>query len=223
MLMARMILQTLAMIVVLGLLLFLPARTLDWPGAWMFLGLMTVLSLGVGAWLARADPGLLEERMKPLIQADQKPWDKLLTSAIGLAFLGWMAAMGFEVGQLGARTPVWAQALGGALIVVTYVSTSLVFRENRFAAPVVKAQAGQEVISTGPYATVRHPMYAGALPLFVGAPLLLGSLWGPAFLAVIVPTLAARILIEERMLRLALPGYDAYARRVRFRLAPGIW
>ena len=223
MLFARMLFQTLAMILVLGLLLFLPARTLAWPGAWAFLGLMAALSLGVGAWLARADPGLLEERMKPLVQKDQKPWDKLLISIIGLGFLAWLAGMGFEVGRSGVQTPPWAQYVGAGLVAATFACTVLVFRENRFAAPVVKAQAGQEVISTGPYAVVRHPMYAGALPLFVGTPLMLGAPWGLLFLAVIVPVLALRIGIEERMLRQVLPGYGAYADQVRFRLLPGVW
>ena len=223
MLFVRMLAQTLAMILVLGLLLFLPARTLAWPGAWAFLGLMTIFSLGVGAWLARADPGLLAERMKPLVQPDQKPWDKVLTTGIGLAFLGWIAGMGFEVGWLGAQTPPWAQTLGAGLVAVTFLCTILVFRANRFAAPVVKLQAGQQVISSGPYAVVRHPMYAGALPLFVGAPLMLGAPWGLVFLAVIVPVLGVRTVIEERMLRQTLPGYGDYAARVRFRLLPGVW
>lgn len=223
MLYLRMIVQTLGMILVLGLTLFLPARTLDWPGAWVFLGLLTGLSLAVGVWLARVDPGLLEERMKPLVQADQRPWDKVLTSAFGLTFLAWHVGMGLEVGAFGMRTPPWAQGLGGVLILVTYWAVARVFRENRFAAPVVKAQAGQTVISTGPYAIVRHPMYAAAILLFIGEPLLLGAPWGLVYLVMILPLLAIRTRGEEAMLRAELTGYDAYAAKVRFRMLPGVW
>lgn len=109
------------------------------------------------------------------------------------------------------------------LVIATMIICTLVFRENSFAAPVVKIQDGQTVISTGPYAIVRHPMYAGALPLFVGAPLMMNSWWGLAFLPLAVFGLAGRVRIEERTLRGELAGYDAYAARVRYRLLPLVW
>jgi protein-S-isoprenylcysteine O-methyltransferase Ste14 len=117
------------------------------------------------------------------------------------------------------------QAFGAALVVVAFWGFASVLRANSFAAITVRVQGerGQTVVSTGPYAVVRHPMYAYALLLMVGAPLLLGSLWGLAGLVVFLPLLAARALGEEAVLTEGLPGYRDYASRVRSRLLPGIW
>jgi protein-S-isoprenylcysteine O-methyltransferase Ste14 len=114
----------------------------------------------------------------------------------------------------------------GALILL--VGTWICYwtmRENSFAAPVVKIQRdrGQTVITTGPYAHVRHPMYGGALLYFVGTSLLLGSWWGLVAVLVLAALLAIRIAIEEKALRAGLQGYDDYAVRVRYRLVPLIW
>jgi len=111
------------------------------------------------------------------------------------------------------------------LICASYAGIAWVFRTNSFAAPVIKIQAErkQTVIDTGPYAVVRHPMYAFALPQFIGGSLMLGSWWGLAVVPVAVVGIGWRALGEEKMLRSELDGYDDYARRVRWRFAPGIW
>lgn len=121
--------------------------------------------------------------------------------------------------------PPALQALGFVLYLACTLFTMWVFRENSFAAPVVKLQAerAQHVISTGPYAHVRHPMYSGMIMFFAGIPLLLGSWWGLAVAPVFLVLLAVRIHIEERTLRAGLPGYSDYAARVRYRLLPGVW
>ena len=221
----RLVFQTTAASLVLALLLFGPAGTLGWRGGWDFLGLFWILGVGVGLWLARTDPALLEQRMASPVRKDQKPWDRIFISVIGLAFLEWLAAMGWEVGRYGMRTPLWVQAAGAGLIVLCYLGVAMVFRENSFAIPVVALQAdrGQTVVSTGPYALVRHPMYAAGLLFFVGAPLVLGSWWGLASVPVALLLFAARALGEERMLEAELPGYADYALRVRARLLPWIW
>jgi protein-S-isoprenylcysteine O-methyltransferase Ste14 len=146
--------------------------------------------------------------------------------AILVVFCGWFVFMAIDARRFGwSHTPLWAQALGAALIVGAFYGWIGVLRANSFAAVTVRLQKerGQTVISTGPYAVVRHPMYSYAVLLMIGAPLLLGSLWGLLGVVVLLPMLAARALGEEVMLMNGLPGYREYAAKVRFRLLPGVW
>jgi protein-S-isoprenylcysteine O-methyltransferase Ste14 len=220
----RMSLQTGTWLAVTAAVLFFAAGRIDWRPGWDFLVVMGVSTFGIGFWLARRDPSLLAKRLGSPVQKDQAPADKIFMPAALAAFYLWLVVMALDSGRFGwSRVPGWAQALGGLLVIATMALCSLVFRENSFAAPVVKIQAGQTVIATGPYAIVRHPMYAGALPLFVGAPLLLGSWWGLAFAPLFVLGIGWRAVMEEKTLRIALGGYDDYARQVRYRLAPFVW
>ena len=209
----------------MALSLFLPAGTWGWAQGWVFLGLTAAGSLAITLWLRRTDPGLLAERMKSPFTADQKPRDRVVVVALFVCFAAWFVAMGIDARRGWSRTPLWAQAFGAALIVVVFWGYLLVLRANSFAAVTVRVQKerGQTVASTGPYAVVRHPMYACAPIFFIGTPLLLGSLWGLLGLVVFVPLLAARALGEEAVLLEGLPGYRDYAAKVRFRLLPGVW
>jgi protein-S-isoprenylcysteine O-methyltransferase Ste14 len=121
--------------------------------------------------------------------------------------------------------PAPVNVAGGALVIAGFLATCLVFRENSFAAPIVRHQTerGQRVIDTGPYAVVRHPMYASAILYLVGMPLLLGSWYGLAMVPLIVAGIAPRAVLEERLLERELPGYAGYVTRVRYRLIPGVW
>lgn len=209
-----------------GLLLFLPAGTLAWPQGWVFLLLFTGCSLATDVWLLRKDPALLIARMKSPLAAGQRPRDRAVMTVILVAFVGWIVFMALDARRFGwSHTPLWAQVLGAGLIIATFWGWFRVLRANSFAATTIQLQRdrGQSVIDTGPYAIVRHPMYAYDILLMLGAPLLLGSLWGLAALIVFIPLLAVRALGEEAMLLAGLPGYADYVRKVRFRLAPGIW
>ena len=220
------ILQSVTGFAVAGLLLFVPAGTLAWPQGWAFLLLLTACSLVTDVWLLRRDPALLAARMRSPLAAGQSRCDRMIMGLLLIAFVGWIVFMALDSGRFGwSQTPPWAQALGAALVVGAFWGWFQVLRANSFAATTIELQRerGQRVISTGPYAVVRHPMYASSILLMVGAPLMLGSLWGLAALAVFVPLLAARVRGEEAMLFDGLPGYADYARRVRFRLAPGVW
>jgi len=220
----RMILQTGTWLVFTGAIVFFAAGRIDWRPGWDFLTIMGVSSFAVGFWLAKRDPGLLAKRLGPLVQKDQTPADKIVLPVALVLFYIWLVVMALDGGRFGwSRVPIWLQALGAVLMISTMVICARVFRENSFAAPVVKIQADQTVISTGPYAIVRHPMYAGALPLFVGGPLVMNSWWGLAFLPLAVLGFAARIRIEERTLRGEFEGYAAYAARVGYRLLPLVW
>jgi protein-S-isoprenylcysteine O-methyltransferase Ste14 len=177
-------------------------------------------------WLARHDPGLMAERASSPFQRNQPAADKLVMLTIVVGWPAWLVfialdAMRFRLSHL----PLAVQVAGALLILFGMYAFYRTFRENSFAAPVVKIQKerGQTVVTTGPYAIVRHPMYAGAGVLFFGVPMLLGSAWGLALAPAWYLLLALRIPVEERVLRENLAGYDEYARRVRYRLVPGIW
>ena len=222
---ARLLLQSTITTAAMGALLFASAGTLHWPSAWVFLATSALLGPLCGWWLYRVDPALLAERLRPVLQKDQPAADKAFMIVFVIAMLGWLAAMGLDRRTQSSNMPVALQALGLVLFVLSTLFILWVFRENSFAAPVVKLQAerAQRVVSTGPYAHVRHPMYSGMILFFAGVPLLLGSWWGLAIAPVIVVLFAVRIGIEERTLREGLPGYSDDMTRVRYRQLPGGW
>lgn len=213
-------------IALIAVLLFVPAGTLDWPQAWIFLGEIVLGGFALTFWLARHDPGLLRERMRSPIQKEQTSWDKLFMGFIMLVWYGWLALMALDARRWQLSHMPLALAVAGAiLIAVGFVIVWLTFRENSFAAPVIKIQEqrGQHVIDTGPYGVVRHPMYVGGSLYMLGMPLLLGSWLGLIVLPLILAALILRIFIEEDALRAGLRGYDEYTRRVRYRVIPGVW
>ncbi|MGX1324112.1 protein-S-isoprenylcysteine O-methyltransferase Ste14 [Bradyrhizobium sp. USDA 377] len=221
----RLLLQNTIFTVAMGALLFASAGTLHWPSAWVFLVTSALLGPLCGWWLYRLDPALLAERLRPVIQRDQPPADKAFITAFIAAMLAWLIVMGLDRRSLASDMPLALVVLGFVLFLLCMLFTMSVFRENSFAAPVVKLQAerAQHVISTGPYAHVRHPMYSGMILFFAGLPLALGSWWGLAMAPLFLALFVVRIGIEERTLREGLPGYADYAARVRYRLVPGVW
>jgi len=213
-------------IVSIGALLFLAAGTLDWPGAWIFMAEFVVGGIAVTLWLAWRDPGLLKERMAGPFQKGQVFWDKVFIGFIIVVWFSWLGLMALDAKRWElSHMPEALKVVGGVLIPVGFFIVRLTFRENSFAAPVIKIQKerGQHVISTGPYAIVRHPMYAGGALYMIGMPLLLGSGLGLLVLPLLLGALSVRIFIEEATLRKGLPGYGEYTRRVRYRLVPGVW
>src|SRR5690349_11100273 len=226
--MTAMIVRTTIWIAVMGALLFVPAGTLSWPGAWVFLAELWILAIALGAWLLRYDPALLKERTSSPVQRGQPTVDKLIVISLVTLYVIWFVLMGLDRRYAWSAVPVWLQALGALGLFLSIYLGYLTYLENTFASPVLKIQTerAHHVISTEPYAYVRHPMYAGALFHFIGVPLLLGSWWGLLFVPLFVGLFVIRIGIEERTLRTALQGYDAYdayAARVRYRVIPLIW
>jgi protein-S-isoprenylcysteine O-methyltransferase Ste14 len=222
----RLIVQTFIWFGAMGILLFLAAGTFAWPGAWAYLVLMVALSVTVGIDLARHDPGLLRERMGSPVQRDQPAADKMLLIALLLFMFAWLVLMGLDAKRFAwSSVPAVMQVLGALITLWSIWFCYRAMRENSFAAPVIKLQQerGQRVISTGPYAFVRHPMYFGAAFYFIGTALLLGSWWGVIFASVLIGLLCIRIPIEEKALRAGLVGYDEYAAHVRYRLIPHVW
>jgi protein-S-isoprenylcysteine O-methyltransferase Ste14 len=205
--------------------LFVSAGSLVWPSAWVFLFVSATLGPVCGLWLAKTDPALLAERMRPTFQAEQPPADKKFMLAFAVAALIWLIAIGLDRRAHASEIPFALQALGLAMYLLSTALIMWVFRANSFAAPVVKVQTerNHRVISSGPYAFVRHPMYSGVILFFVGVSVLLGSWWGVAIAPVFVILFAIRARIEERTLVEGLPDYADYAARVRYRLVPGLW
>ena len=210
-------------LIVLGIIIFVPAGTLAYWQGWAFIAVFSISTNIIGVYLALRDPALLERRMKAGPGAETRPLQKAL---ITLAFAGIVALLIFSVldHRFGwSFVPAWLSVLGNVLVAAGLMIDLLVFRENSYGASTIEKMEGQKVISTGPYALVRHPMYVGVLVMVIGVPLALGSLWGLAFLLLNVPILVLRILDEEAMLRQELDGYADYMRSVRYRLVPGLW
>ena len=222
----RMTIQTTIWLAALAIILFVSAGDWGWPQGWAFLIEIAISSFAVSLWLARHDPALLEARLSAPVHRDQRRWDRAFMAAGALVFVAWLVVSALDARRFQwSRVPLWAQALGAVLIAVCMTLVWRTFRFNTFAAPQIRIQKdrGQRVITDGPYRIVRHPMYASALLMFVGTPLLLGSWWGLLFVPVGVVGIGMRAVGEERMLRRELPGYDDYARQVRFRMLPGVW
>jgi protein-S-isoprenylcysteine O-methyltransferase Ste14 len=167
-------------VLLVGVILFGAAGTLNWPQAWVYLALTAAISFAGGFWLARHDPGLLAERLGSLIQPEQKGWDKLFMVAMLAPWTGWLVLMGLDAGRYRwSQVPPALQGAGFVLLCLGSYLVWLTLKPSSYPAPLVKIQKerGHLVATTGPYAYVRHPIYAGALLFIAGAPLLLGSWW----------------------------------------------
>jgi protein-S-isoprenylcysteine O-methyltransferase Ste14 len=211
------------LIAAMCLAVFLPAWTLDWWQAWVFLGVFFIAVLAITLYLMKKDPKLLERRVKAGPIAEKQTGQKVAQGVASLAFVALFVVAGFDH-RLGWSTVPTSLALAGDVLVGLGLGTVFfVFRENTFASGTVEVGAEQKVVATGPYARVRHPMYSGGLVLLLGVPLALGSWW--ALLAVIPLALVIvwRLLDEEKLLAKDLPGYREYRNKVRHRLVPFIW
>ena len=225
--MTRQIVMVLTYVAVFAVLLFVPAETLQWPAAWILLSAL-LLARGLSMVLLwRERRSLLTERIRFPLHAGQ-PWaDRLLLPGFMASFAALVAFVSLDRWHLHLlpQPPSWFRALGLMAFIAGWGLVHLALRANAYAVTVVRHQAerGQDVVTTGPYAVVRHPMYAGMLPVMLGLALWLGST--AAVLAATVPLmiLVTRIRVEEGVLRAALPSYAAYAARVRWRLLPRVW
>lgn len=205
---------------VLLLVLFLPAGTLDYWEAWVYLAVLFIPMFAVLAYLLRNDPALLERRLR---MRERQRAQRLI---IGLSFLWFLLAFtlpGLDRRWGWSEVPVWLVILADVLVFVGYSLFTLVLRENSYAARTIQVEQGQKVISSGPYAVVRHPMYTAAMLMYVASPLALGSYWAMLPAALIIPILVARIINEEKVLLRELPGYEDYTHKTHYRLIPGIW
>jgi protein-S-isoprenylcysteine O-methyltransferase Ste14 len=207
-----------------GVLLFVPAGTIRWPRAWIFLA---VAMVGTAVTTFVLPEELLNERYKPPVQRGQPLFDRIGIFAFVGSFVAAVAFIPFDVFRLHLLRPpnIAISIFGLALFAAGWTLVTLAMRANVFASPVVRHQEerGQRVIDSGPYRFVRHPMYSAVIPLLVGMSLWLGSFAGA--IVAIVPTIliGIRAILEEKFLRRELPGYAEYITRTRFRLIPYVW
>ncbi len=213
-------------VLIFSALLFGAAGTVRWPAAWVYLILFVAGALWITLWLARHDPALLAERLKLPLQKGQPFWDKIWILPMIVAWCAWLVLMGMDAVRFRwSVVPVWIQCVGAALMVLSFWMIVRVFRENPFLTAVVRIQTEREhrVISTGPYALVRHPLYVAMLIYLPASALVLGSRAGLAASLVFLGPLIFRTAMEDRELQRGLAGYTEYTARVRYRLIPFIW
>jgi protein-S-isoprenylcysteine O-methyltransferase Ste14 len=168
----------------------------------------------------RHDPALLQRRMRGGPFAEGERSQKIIMTITSLAFVALLIVPGLDRRYGWSSAPDWVAILGDMLLLTGWAGILAAFRANSYAAATIQVASGQTVISTGPYAVVRHPMYTAALVMFLGMPLSLGSWWGALVMVALLPTLAWRLLDEERVLLRDLNGYAEYRRKVRWRLIP---
>jgi protein-S-isoprenylcysteine O-methyltransferase Ste14 len=210
----------LAGFILIGCMLFIPAGTLRFWEAWLYIGLLFVPLTIVGVVLFIKDPELLERRMR---MREREATQKKVIAASSLVLLAVYLIPGFDRRYAWSTVPPTLVFLADLLILLGYLLFVLTIRENRYASRVVEVQDNQVAISTGPYAFVRHPMYLAISVIFTLTPLALGSYWAliPALMLPVV--LVARIKDEEQLLRRSLTGYEEYCQKVKYRLLPFIW
>ena len=207
----------------MALLLFVPAGTVRYWHAWVYLAMFSGLSAALTRDLMRRDPALLERRMKGGPTAEQRPQQKIIMAACSVGFIALLVvpALDFRFGW--SSVPLPMVLLGNLLFVVGFGFIGRVYRENTFTSATIEVAPDQHVVSTGPYAIVRHPMYASALLYLIGTPLALRSYVGLVPFILTLPFLLWRLLDEERVLVHELPGYREYQAHVRYRLVPHLW
>jgi protein-S-isoprenylcysteine O-methyltransferase Ste14 len=204
--------------------LFGSAGTLSWPPAWAFLGVVSVAAFLIARLVVRDDPTLLRERRRWPVRRAPFPWDGVVVVIFTVLFPGWLALMGLDAVRFDWTTmPDWLQIIGGIGVATALSFVYRVFEENTFLARLVRPQKEQRVISTGPYAVIRHPFYAAVLFFCVSTSFMLGSWVGLGGVLILGACLAVRVAMEDRQLRAKLEGYADYARRVPYRLVPGLW
>ena len=211
------------LLVCVALMLFLPAWTIRWWQAWVFLAVFFIPSLLITFYLMKRDPKLLERRVSAGVIAEKTMFQKVVQGMATLAFVALLVfpAIDHRLGL--SRAPIWADLAGDVLVVLGFLVVFLVFRENTFTSGIIEVAEDQKVISTGPYGIVRHPMYVGALVLLLGTPLALGSVWGLLVFIPMAVAIAVRLLDEETFLGRNLEGYVEYRKKVRYRLVPFVW
>ena len=207
-------------LLLIGLLLFLPAGTFDFWQAWLFIGVLFVPMFIAGIVLMIRQPELLRKRLDAKEQQQEQKWVVALS---GLMFIAVFVVAGLSRRFGWYMLPDWAVYIATAIFLVAYAMYAEVMRENVWLSRTVEVQENQQVVSTGLYGIVRHPMYAATLLLFLSMPLVLASPWSFVIMLIYIPIIALRIRNEEQVLERELKGYTEYKQRVRYKVIPFIW
>jgi protein-S-isoprenylcysteine O-methyltransferase Ste14 len=213
----------LLLFLVMAALLFIPAGTLNYWQAWIFLTVYFAWSLAITLYLMKKDPDLLARRMSGGPTAEKETNQKIIMSFTSLGFIGLLVVPALDHRLAWSHMSTYAALAGDLLVAIGWLAIFFVFKENTFTSATIELAPDQKVISTGPYARIRHPMYAGGLVMLLGIPIALGSWWGVLVMAAILPALIWRLFDEEQFLTRNLSGYMEYQHKVRYRLIPHIW
>lgn len=211
------------LVLAMGACLFAPAWTVRYWQAWVYLAVFAGSAALITAYLWRNDPQLLERRVRAGPGAESEKRQVLIQGFASLAFVGVLILPSLDHRFSWSRVPLAVAIAGDVLVACGFLIVFAVFKENTFTAATIGVAPDQTVVSTGPYAVVRHPMYAGALVLLLGTPPALGSWWGLPMVVAMAGVIAWRLIDEEKLLVQRLPGYAAYRQKVRYRLAPRLW
>lgn len=210
-------------LILIAALFFIPAWSLRFWQGWVYIAIMGAASAAIILYLAKYDDALIGRRLRAGPFAEKERSQKIIQTFTSVAGIVLFLVPGFDYRWQWSHVPIALVSIGFTGVVLGFLLIFLVFRENRFSSSIVEVAEDQKVVSSGPYGVVRHPMYAGAIVLFLATPLALGSWW--AFIPAIILSamIAVRLIDEERFLVTRLPGYDAYRSSVRYRLIPGLW
>jgi protein-S-isoprenylcysteine O-methyltransferase Ste14 len=220
---ARTIVGFVQLVVSLGVLLFAPAWTLDFWQAWAYLAVFFASAALISTYLWKNDRKLLERRVTAGPRAETSRYQRLIQIFASLVFMGMFAVASLDHRFAWSTVPFPIVIAGDLLVILGFLIVWRVFKENSFTAGTIEVAPGQNVISSGPYAVVRHPMYSGALIMLFGTAPALGSWWALIPFVALKVIIVLRLLDEEAFLSQHLPGYAQYCKRVRFRLLPGVW
>jgi protein-S-isoprenylcysteine O-methyltransferase Ste14 len=220
---AKAVLGAVFLAVVMGLLLFVPAGSVRYWQAWGYLIVFFGAAALITGYLMKNNPALLKRRVSGGPTVEKRASQKIIMSLASLWFVALLIVPALDFRFRWSSVPLFMVFVGNILIALGFWFVFLVFRENSFASSTIEVTPEQRVISTGPYALVRHPMYAGSFVYLLGTPFALGSCWGFVGMVFMLPAIVWRLFDEERFLAQDLPGYAAYCGKVRWRLIPGIF
>jgi len=207
-------------LVLIGLLLFLPAGSLRYWNAWLFLDILFVPMFAAGIVMMFKNPELLKKRLNA---REEEQEQKTVIALSGLMFLAAFIVAGLNFRFQWIVLPAWAVWIGVGVFLAAYLMYAEVLRENTYLSRTVEVQENQKVIDTGLYGIVRHPMYSATLFLFLSMGIVLGSPISVAILFLYIPIIALRMKNEEQVLEKGLDGYKAYKTRVKYKVIPFIW
>jgi protein-S-isoprenylcysteine O-methyltransferase Ste14 len=208
---------------VMSLLLFIPAGTVQYWQAWIYLSIFTGASMLTTLYLMNKDPALLQRRMSGGPTAEKRGAQKIIMLFTSAGFIALLVVPSLDHRFGWSHVPVGVVIASDVLVALGFYFIFLVYRENTFTSATIEVAENQTVVSTGPYAIVRHPMYASASLYLFGTPLALASYWGLLVITAMIPFLIWRLVDEERFLSTNLPGYSEYQEKVRYRLVPFLW
>lgn len=219
-LLSKALTRTVAGLVLICLMLFLPAGTFDYSGGWMFIALLFVPMTIAGVVLFVKSPYLLRKRLDA---KEGEKAQKIVVALSGLMFIAVFVLAGLDFRFGWTSVPGWLFRTSSAVFLLAYLMYAEVIRENAWLSRTIDVQEDQKVVSTGLYGIVRHPMYSATILLFLSIPLILGSWISFGVMLLYIPIIAARIRNEESVLETSLEGYTEYKKKVRFKVIPGLW